>query len=93
MFECLPRPSLFIHSYEVNTVSLLQPENAEQDSKKLAVSNSPHVGRLLGKLLKKKYPSLHPDIKEISIPFNDLLHWFLWPNFIKLYGKVNHLGF
>jgi len=71
----------------------LQPDYAEQDFEKLADTNSPHLGKLLGKLLKKKYPYLHPNIKEITFSFDDLLHWFLWPNFIKLYGEVNCLGF
>lgn len=47
------------------------------------------MGNLLGKLLKKKYPNLHPDNEDqIGISFDDLLDWTLWPNFIKLYGKI-----
>ena len=47
------------------------------------------MGNLLGKLLKKKYPKLHPDNQDqIVISFDDLLDWELWPNFIKLYGKI-----
>ena len=46
------------------------------------------MGSLLGKLLKKKYPDLHPDIEDVTISFDDLLHWHLWPKFIKLYGKI-----
>ena len=46
------------------------------------------MGSLLGKLLKKKYPTLHPDNEdETVISFDDLLHWALWPNFIEYYGK------
>lgn len=53
---------------------------------------SSYVGSLLGKLLKKRYPTLRPDIQNVTITFDDLLHWPLWPNFIKLYGKVHLLN-
>ena len=67
----------------------MQPAKyAEQDFETLATKESAHIGRLLGSLLKKKYPDLHPDIEQVTISFDDLLQWRLWPNFIKLYGKV-----
>ena len=70
--------------------SFSQPTKyAEQDFEKLAATKSAHVGSLLGKLLKRKYPNLHPDTEELTINFDDLLHWPLWPNFIKLYGKFS----
>jgi len=68
---------------------IMQPAKyAEQDFEKLATTESAHIGKLLGGLLKKKYPHLHPDIEQVTISFDDLLQWRLWPNFIKLYGKV-----
>ena len=70
-------------------LSLTQPAKfAEQDFEKLAATESARVGSLLGKLLKKRYPSVHPDIEDVTISFDDLLHWHLWPKFIKLYGKI-----
>lgn len=56
-----------------------------QDFEKLAATESERMGKLLGRLLKKRYPSLH--CEDASIDFDELLAWDLWPNFIKIYGN------
>ena len=58
----------------------------EQDFERLVATESDHVGSLLGQVLKKEYANLNLYIGNIS--FDDLLFWPLWPNFIKLYGKI-----
>ena len=78
------------HSHYHSSISQ-SAKSAEQDFEKLAATESARVGRLLGKLLKKKYPNLHPDIEDITISFDDLLQWHLWPKFIKLYGKLHFI--
>ena len=46
-------------------------------------NKSKHVIKLLGNILKKKYPSSD---ESQTVPFTDLLEWDLWPGFISLYG-------
>lgn len=65
-------------------------QNAQQDFDKLVTTKSALVGNLLGKLMMKKYPDLHPGIKRATITFDDLLHWHLWPNFITLHGNASN---
>ena len=50
-------------------------------------TKSMRVVKLLGDILKKKYPNFRNDK---AIPLIDLLEWDLWPGFLKIhnvYGK------
>ena len=79
----------YASGFNEHLYTIMQPaKSAEHDFERLAAKESAHIGKLLGDLLKKKYPDLHPDIELVSISFDDLLQWRLWPNFIKLYGKL-----
>ena len=60
-----------------------------QDFDRLAETESARVDNIFGILLKKQYPNLHPDMK--GIPFDNLLQWHLWPNFIKRYGIHDYI--
>jgi len=53
-----------------------------EEFERVAATESRHVGELLGRILRKRYPGL---TETISI--EDLLGWNLWPNFIQIYGK------
>ena len=49
---------------------------------------SVRVIKILGKILKKRYPNS----KEAdTVPLIDLLEWEHWPGFIQIYGKVHTL--
>ena len=49
---------------------------------------SDHVIKILGGILKKRYPNF----KEANtVPLIDLLEWEHWPGFIQIYGKVHKL--
>ena len=56
----------------------------------MAATGSKRVGNLLGNMLKKQHPKLHPEMKEsdLFISLDELLRWTLWPNFIKIYGEL-----
>ena len=51
------------------------------DVDKLAAMESSRVGKLLGKIIEKRYP--HP-VKEV--PVEELFSWNLWPKYIIVYG-------
>jgi len=57
------------------------------DFERVTSTESRRVGELLGRILKKRYPDLKKNLKNITISFDDLLGWNLWPNFIQIYGK------
>ena len=58
-------------------------EAATKQFEELAAVQSKHIGNLLGNMLKKKYPCV---VHELSL--DDLLHWNLWPNFMKIFGEL-----
>ena len=60
-----------------------------QEFEKLVASGSKRMGKLLGNMLKKQYPNLHPG-NDIFISLDELLQWNLWPNFINtiVYGEL-----
>ena len=76
-------PGLIFY-YDLGWLFPQHAQYAEQDFERLAATKSIHVGRLLGTLWMKKY---HSNVK-ITISFDDMLQWSLWPNFIKLNGKL-----
>ena len=45
------------------------------------------VGELMGTLIRKQYPN-----GANGVTFDELLHWDLWPSFIKLYSKIYKLS-
>ena len=73
----------------MNPLSYIQSnKDILQDFDKLAATHSERVGKLLGTLLKKEYPNLDPLGKEVvSVTFDELLKWHLWPSFIKIQGN------
>ena len=86
--SCVENQS-YASGFNEHLYTIMQPaKSAEHDFERLAAKESPRIGKLLGDLLKKMYPDLHPDMEQVSISFDDLLQWRLWPNFIKLYGKL-----
>ena len=55
----------------------------------LASVKSRRVGTLFGRLLVRKYPQIeHRELIDISL--DDLLNWSYWPNFIKIYSKLEN---
>jgi len=55
----------------------------DEEFEGVLATQSTCVGELFGKILRKRYP----DLKSITISFEDLLDWNLWPTFIQIYGK------
>ena len=49
---------------------------------------SDNIRKILGGLLKKKYPKVNDNT---SIPLEDLLEWELWSGFINLYGMYTYI--
>ena len=47
---------------------------------------SNRVIRILGEILKKRYPNFE---ETNTVPLIDLLEWDHWPGFIQIYGKVH----
>ena len=60
---------------------------SSEEFEKLASTECARVGNLLGAMMKNQYPHLNPGLENVSVSFDELLQWNLWPNFIKLYGK------
>ena len=49
---------------------------------------SNRVIKILGGILKKRYPDFE---KTNTVPLIDLLEWDHWPGFIQIYGEVHTL--
>ena len=47
---------------------------------------SDRVTKILGGILKKRYPDFE---KTNTVPLIDLLEWDHWPGFIQIYGRVH----
>ena len=78
MYVC--QPTIIIVCY-------LQSSTYGTNLDSLASVKSRRVGILFGRLLLRKYPQIeHKELIDISL--DDLLNWSYWPNFIKIYSKL-----
>lgn len=82
--ECMfPRHALFIA-----IMFLIQSsDRASQRFDELAAqSQSKLMGRLLGTMVTYKYPMFKEGSSQFDLSLDDLLEWYLWPNFLQIYG-------
>ena len=62
-------------------------ENMAEKFQELAQHQSKDVGKVLGTILSRQYKHLKDDKGEYQISLADLLDWYLWPNYLQIYGK------
>ena len=83
----LSKRFFFSHGHQFDIALFLLPQTSTKSGKdklsKLAKHQSQRMGRVLGTIVARKYPSLNTT-DEMTL--NDLLEWYLWPNFLQIYG-------
>ena len=65
---------------------LQSDENMAERFRVLAQHQSKEVGKVLGTILSRQYHHLKDDTGNFQISLADLLEWYLWPNYLQLYG-------
>ena len=85
----------FLRGYQFDIALFLLPQTSTESAKdklsKLAKHQSQSMGRVLGTIVARKYPSFNTT-DEMTV--NDLIEWYLWPNFLQIYGMYEYkLGY